>query len=385
MSRSTYPYQPDYLVTPGDVIQDYLVSLSMTQTDLAKRLGMTVKTINEIINGKSPITYETSIKLERVLGRPSHFWNNLESQYQDKLIRMRETQSLDVSYTWLARVPVAEMASLGWIRRYTDKQRQLNEVLHFYGVSSPVEWQAVWYSTLNAIKQPNDAAMSDEKISAWLRQGEILAQQSHTDVYDHKTFIDILGELRSHTSDTFMQLIPIIQARCETAGVKVVFVPTLKGMGICGATRWIGSRPVIQLSHQFTSNDQFWFTFLHEAAHIIKHGRKEVFIEQSELRNLSNSDKEEAEADIFAQDLLISPSKYRRFVSGWDQHSLDAVVQFAHEIDIASGIVIGRLQRDGYLSHKLGNNLKLHYSDHHIAQDNRTQPYDIKLMKDIQY
>jgi hypothetical protein len=54
----------------------------------------------------------------------------------------------------------------------------------------------------------------------------------------------------------------------------VVFVPELPRTGTWGATRWLGDRAAIQLSLRYKSNDHLWFTFFHEAGHILKHGRK---------------------------------------------------------------------------------------------------------------
>jgi HTH-type transcriptional regulator / antitoxin HigA len=87
-------YIPDYLVTPGEVLKDYLDGLSMTQVELAAKTGLTKKTINEIIKGKAPITAETALNLERSLGRPAHFWNNLEAQFQEDRTRLAEEERL---------------------------------------------------------------------------------------------------------------------------------------------------------------------------------------------------------------------------------------------------------------------------------------------------
>ncbi|MBW2305243.1 MAG: helix-turn-helix domain-containing protein, partial [Deltaproteobacteria bacterium] len=54
-NKHTNQYVPDYIVTPGEVLEDYLASLGMTQAELAARTGLAKKTINEIIKGKSPI------------------------------------------------------------------------------------------------------------------------------------------------------------------------------------------------------------------------------------------------------------------------------------------------------------------------------------------
>ena len=53
--------------------------------ELAESTGRPRKTINEIIAGKAEITAETALQLERVLGIPASFWNNLERNYQESL------------------------------------------------------------------------------------------------------------------------------------------------------------------------------------------------------------------------------------------------------------------------------------------------------------
>ena len=83
-------YVPDYLVTPGEVLEDYLRYAGITQAILADRTGLSKKTINEIVKAKSAITAETALKFERTLGRPAHFWNNMERQYQEDKVRLAE-------------------------------------------------------------------------------------------------------------------------------------------------------------------------------------------------------------------------------------------------------------------------------------------------------
>ncbi|MBW2618882.1 MAG: HigA family addiction module antidote protein, partial [Deltaproteobacteria bacterium] len=117
---TTSQYAPDYLVRPGDVLEEYLESYGMTQAELAIRTGLTKKTINEIIKGKSPITPESALKLERSLGRPAHFWNNLERQYQEDRTRLAETERLEVGLGWLKRVPISAMVKLGWTKKRRD-------------------------------------------------------------------------------------------------------------------------------------------------------------------------------------------------------------------------------------------------------------------------
>ncbi len=91
-TRKDYPYKPDYAVLPGESLSEVLESLSMTQADLANRMGRPLKTINEIIKGKAAITADTALQLERVLGVPASFWINLERNYREALARKKDQE-----------------------------------------------------------------------------------------------------------------------------------------------------------------------------------------------------------------------------------------------------------------------------------------------------
>ena len=70
-------FQPDYIVPPGETIADLLDEHDMTQTELARRLGVSLKHINQIIKGSAAISAEIALGLEKVLG-PSAVFGLLE-------------------------------------------------------------------------------------------------------------------------------------------------------------------------------------------------------------------------------------------------------------------------------------------------------------------
>jgi len=349
-------FAPDYLVTPGEVLTEYLDDLRMSQAELADRTGLTRKTINEIIKAKAPITPETALKFERTLGRPAHFWSNLERHYQDDLTRLAEQRRMASYLEWLKRVPVSAMAKLGWIPRFKDRLEQLDAVLRYYGVASPAQWQTVWSEYQVAYRQTARFEGCAESVSAWLRQGEILAQRIECAPFDRKRLIEVLGLIRDLTTEPPHVFTPQLVSLCASAGVAVVFVPELPRTGTWGATRWLGDRAVIQLSLRYKSNDHLWFTFFHEAGHILKHGRKTVIIEGNGL-----DDEREREADAFARDRLIPPAEMGRFVRAGKLSASD-IETFSVEIGIAPGIVLGRLQHDGLIPYQTRlNSLKVFY------------------------
>jgi Zn-dependent peptidase ImmA (M78 family) len=244
----------------------------------------------------------------------------------------------------------------GWIPKTKDKIVQLKEVLRFFGIATPEQWEATWRDYQVAYRQTQRFESCAESVSAWLRKGEIEARQIACAPFSMKRFQEVLDEIREMTIKEPDAFQPRLVDLCSSAGVAVVFVPELPKTGVYGATRWAGDKAIIQLSLRYKSNDHLWFTFFHEAGHIVKHGRKEIFIE-----GIGLDCEKEKEADMFACNRLIAPLDYKRFLESWDGQSLAPIETFAKQINIAPGIVVGRLQYEKRLLNSHGNKLKVFY------------------------
>src|SRR5690606_6318944 len=93
-----------------------------------------------------------------------------------------------------------------------------------------------------------------------------------------------------------------VQDIYSECGVALVFTPSIQGVHLTGATRWFRNNPLIQLPVESLTNNQFWFTFFHETAHILLHGKKDVFIE--DLDGIKLDTQKEAEANFYANKIL---------------------------------------------------------------------------------
>jgi len=142
---------------------------------------------------------------------------------------------------------------------------------------------------------------------------------------------------------------------CSEAGVAVTFIPELPKIRVSGVTRWLSPyKALIQLNLRYKTDDQLWFTFFHEAGHIILHRKRAFFIDHEFNQS---EDTEEQEANEFAANVLIPSKKLREFIRQ-DDKTREVIKRFASKIGIAPGIVVGRLQYEGILPYSHFNDLK---------------------------
>ena len=356
-------YIPDMVSYPGETVLETIEAFGMSQSELANRMGRPKKTVNEIIKGKAAITPETALQLERVLGVPARFWMNREQQYRESIARAVERAQLENDTAWLARMPVHEMVNESWVRHADDAITQIEELLNFFGVASPRQWNEVWLNPQVSFRKSLAYSSTPEALAAWLRKGEIEAQQIFCSPFNTECFRTALFRIRELTTESPTTFVPAMTELCATAGVAFVLVSQLSQTRISGTTQWITThKALIQLSLRHETNDQFWFSFFHEAGHILLHGKRDIFIDDDSASDPERSEQKEAEANRFAADFLIDPLAYQHFTTTQKPYSKAAIRQFAEQQGIAPGIVVGRLQHDKVLPFTHCNDQKATFS-----------------------
>ena len=344
----------ELLPSPGDTLSEHLEYTSMTQAELADRMGRPKKTINEIIQGKAQITPETAIQLERVVGIPADFWMELERRYRLKLAEIDEAETLLQAKEWAKRFPCKAMKDKGWITFDGTSANAGKALLSFFNVASPDVYENFYHGQVyaTAYRMSEKNSKDPYSVAAWLRQGERQAELLQVHEFDRKAFEATLQEIKklvfSGTDDFF----PELQELCCKAGVKVVYTPCLPKAPLHGSTRWVKGNPLIQLSNRLNRNDIFWFTFFHEAAHILKHNKKDVFVEGMEYS--CDGKEKEAEANTFAEECLMSRKEEKEvMVSGGFEK--EDIQRFANKIGTHPAIVAGRLANRCVMKQHEGN------------------------------
>jgi hypothetical protein len=251
------------------------------------------------------------------------------------------------------------MTDYNWVPKCSDRVRQVSECLKFFGVASVDNWRSRYGDTLNsaAFKSSNQFEKKLGAVAAWIRQGERDAARRECAAFDKKGFRDSLKSLRALTNDPDPgRFVPELIQTCAETGVTVVLEPAPTGCPAWGATKWLTSdKALLMLSLRYKTNDHLWFAFFHEAAHILLHSKKMMFVELQGPMD----DGHEVEANEFAADFLIPREKAKmlRFL----QHTEAAVRDFSASVGIAPGIVVGRMQHEGYLPRNYLNKLKVSY------------------------
>lgn len=344
----------EYVIAPGETILELLEVNCMTQLDLADKTGINKKTINEIIKGKAPITTATALKLEYVFNIPASFWNNLESSYRESLERKKDIESIKEDEKYLVNIPYSEMAKRNWncIEQTRDPYEKVINLRKFFSVAS-LSFDTELKRKL-AFRKTNTKKVSLESLYCWLRYGEIQANKDEYPKFNIEKLKENTKKIRELANKQFLEQLNLIKQLLKECGVALIYEPHLPNTYVNGVSYKVTcDKAIIMISDRGKKDDILWFTLFHEIAHLIKHSKKEVFVDLED----TESNDIELEADEFARNILIPNHIYQDFVNNNTVLNENLIKEFAKNHNISTGIVVGRLQKDGFICWNQFHNL----------------------------
>lgn len=355
MSR-TADYSPVWASPPGETIGELARKRGVSDASLASALGVSEGDMPCILDGRWPITAMRAERLETILGGSKRFWLARETQYRQSLQFIEEE-----ARGWLSNLPVADMRKFGWIGTATGATERLMHALSFFGVRTVDEWRDAWLSEragLTAYRTSPVFEAQAASVAAWLRQGELIASRLPTTAWSREKFERLLPDLKPLTRlREPADFVPQLQRFCASCGVAVAIVRAPKGCPASGATRFRNGQAILQLSVRYLRDDSFWFTFFHEAAHLVLHEDR-LFLEWSEKGGMEV--EEELEANEYAGRLLIPPESEARLRS-LPHGNYKSIMRFARDLSISPGLVVGQLQHRKLIAQDRLNYLKKRY------------------------
>lgn len=346
--QKTIGLSREYIIHPGETLQEVLEDRDMSQRELSIRTGVSEKHISTIIHGQKPISPSFARKLEFALGIEAKFWMNLQNNYDQEILEFEELNNIseeEISVLRKLKEVLEYWESLGWIDTSMKEVSQVLDLRKIFGVSNLLDMPRTSYIAVYRAQVKN-GTVDPYILFAWQRMCEILtkdiktAEEVNTDVLREK--IPQIKQIMFARANQIQKKLEDIFAEC---GISFRIVRNFKGAPVQGFIKKKESGTLIlclTLRQKFA--DIFWFTLFHEISHILNGDTKTVFVDFDSV-----ADKMEENADRMAGDFLLDGRAYKEFIENSVDFSHYSIDEFASSQQVKPYIVEGRLMKDGLI------------------------------------
>jgi HTH-type transcriptional regulator/antitoxin HigA len=352
-------FQPNWFSKPGDTLSAMLSRREMTPDMLAECMGRDASVVHGLLSGSTAIDKSIAGTLSKCVGGSPSFWITRQFQFEQNLNRAAEAISIDKGKSWLRTLPIREMITSGWIPTSKETRDTIRASLAYFDVTDPDEWRERYTEFQNLFRFRTSPGFETKlgALAAWLRQAEIRASAITCAPWDDGGLRARLDDVRTLTKATNLDyFIPRLRALCAEVGIAIVFLRAPAGCRTSGATRFLSpTKAMIVLSFRYLSDDQFWFSFFHEIAHLLLHGIGATFIDGE----AAEPSEKEAEANAFSAGVLIPADRQDELMTL--RSRFRDVIRFAVSVGVSPGIVVGQMQHRKLIGPHQLNNLKRRY------------------------
>lgn len=344
--------KPFYNPGPGDIIRDAMEELGWNQADLAEITGLTVKSVNFIINNKQAITPETAALLGKVFSSPAEMWLNLQAKYD-----LRKIDSQDFPKKELAEqkavlrkyMPVGEIKKKGWFQYDVSTLEGIREECRrvFGSDSVPVK-EYEKQKTFAARQTRFDYQYTLWYCHTWFKYAKLNALEisEKLPAYNREKFSQVAGNFASYTlrEDGIIKIIKDL----FDCGVGFFVQSHLSKTYLDGAAFVLNEKPFIVYTGRYDRADNFWFVLAHEISHVFLHfdGLQEGFLdnleESAESRRESQAD-ENANSMLNAGTVTELGKLYGKYLTS------DRLATISRKSGVALPVALGILQHAGII------------------------------------
>lgn len=348
-------WNPNWAVHPGTLLEEHLETRGLSQAEFARIAGLTPKLVSTIIKGLNPVTAETAIRLERVLGLKAYIWTGIQAKWDLFRARAEAKPTLEMK-SWLGRFPINELRARKCLPDSSDERETTDSLLRLFEIGTPEAYEAKVRSLAVHHRRSKAHDSLQSHVFTWLMLGEHKARQMNVLEFNRHKFEDVVRKIRTLTIESREVFEPQMSELCRVSGVALVLEPAISRTRLFGSARWFDAdRAIIQMSLRMKTNDHFWWTFFHEAAHIILHHGENFIDDENGV-----GDGVEKEADNWAEDVLVGRERFAHFKAKRPRSEAE-IKSFANEIGLHPGIVVGMLQHSHVLPFSHLNGLKAQF------------------------
>lgn len=325
---------PIGLPDPIEAIKFRMEQQNLSRKDLEPYIGSQSK-VSEILNHKRPLSVAMIRALHKGLDIPADV---LLQEIGADL----ESPKFDIR-----QYPFAEMYKRGYFKSFNGTFQEAKEYAEelLEGLFSAFQGQTFE----RAYCRNSDGQINERGLEAWQARALTLASEQDVPPY-------VAGSLTPENIRYIVNLSsfdegPLLAREyLQKRGIPLVILEHLAHTYLDGACfKSSTGRPVIGMTLRHDRLDNFWFTLIHELAHVYLHLDKDnfAFFDETETGVQASRDPLEREANAFASDLIISDEvwkKWKRAVG--KMPSKNDMLEFAGQLGISPAIVAGRYRWD---------------------------------------
>ncbi len=348
MAKNMNGLSLEFIIHPGETLKEVLEDRGMSQKELAFRTDVSEAHISSLINCQKDISVSFAKKLEYALDIDASFWINLQANYEKELADFNEVNNIsyeEIDILKKLNDIVQYMQQIGLIDEETNDSLLVIKLRKKLNVSSLIRIPDV--SQAAAYRLATSADTDLHVLFTWLMMCDLINEEykigKKLDVEKLRRKIPLIKELMFEHATNIQLRLRTIFAEC---GIKFSIVRHFRGAPVQGVIKKDddGSLSLIITNrHKFA--DIFWFTLFHEIGHILNGDVVNQLIDYEFEEN-----EVEEKANEFASNTLVELDKYNQFVNSGD-YSLNPINKFCTAVGIPNFILIGRLQKEGYLKY----------------------------------
>ena len=315
-------------------------------TELAAITGFTRSALSSVLNRKAGVSPDMAKALSAAFGNKASDWLRWNAEHQLSLVQV-DDEAVGRRARLFASAPVHDMQKRGWIRDTNDADELEAEINHFFEGGG----FAVATQRLDAAGPLSPAER------AWCFRARTLATRLPFVAEFDRTRI-LAAERKLRQLAAYEKEAERVAEMLSYYGIRFVVLEPLPGAKIDGAAFWLDPQsPVIAVSLRWDRIDAFWFTVMHEFMHI-RHGDDysvDVSLVEDGERGLTvapASSDAERRANADAAEVLVPAAALETFIATTSpRYSATSIIQFAHQVKMHPGIIVGQLQHRAELNY----------------------------------
>ncbi|KKR88231.1 MAG: hypothetical protein UU37_C0008G0007 [Candidatus Gottesmanbacteria bacterium GW2011_GWA2_41_12] len=320
---------PEHLPDPIEAIKFRMEQAGLKPADLVPYIG-TAGRVSEILSGKRQLTIDMVRALSAGLGIPA------------KVLIQKPSRSFE-SQNWDTAL-VRSMERRGYFGRKTLKEHDKSELINgFFELIGNVQPAALYRKTnFRSAPRTDNNALLAWGLRVLQKAGKEKVSVKYKDGTVNLAFMQEVVRLSVKENGPLLA-----RDYLKKRGIKLIIEPHLPKTHLDGAAFFaVKENPVIGLTIRHDRPDNFWFTLMHELAHVALHfnnGTESFYDEELQGKDGIHVDEKEKDADALAQESILPNSKWAISAAKYTPSPM-AAESLAKELGIQTAVVAGLIQ-----------------------------------------